>query len=254
MAGTPEDAASTFVLIPGAWMGSWSWFPVARQMRQAGYDVLAITMPGLSYQGAAVGVHLADAVDHVVSEIQRRDLHRVILVAHSWGGYPATGAAHQLGDRVDQIIYHSAVVPDRGVSMVEENQLYAPLVHEAIAASSDGTIDISLEAASASLTPGEPPAVQELVHALMVPQPGAYMTESLDVGPVTDLGLRAAYVLADEDIALARPGAEFAARLGLVPITVPGGHMAMLTHPTELAAALLTLARGSNPASGDLHG
>jgi hypothetical protein len=48
----------------------------------------------------------------------------------------------------------------------------------------------------------------------MLPQPGGYMTGSLDLPPVTKIGLDAAYVLCADDIALARPGAEFAAVTG----------------------------------------
>jgi hypothetical protein len=38
-------------------------------------------------------------VDYVVSEVERRDLANVVLACHSWGGYPATGAAHKLAAR-----------------------------------------------------------------------------------------------------------------------------------------------------------
>ncbi|MEV7626879.1 hypothetical protein [Actinoplanes sp. NPDC089786] len=40
-------------------------------------------------------------------------------------------------------------------------------------------------------------------------------------------------------IALAAPGAELAARLGVEPIMVRGSHEAMLTHPDDVATALL---------------
>lgn len=65
--------------------------------------------------------------------------------------------------------------------------------------------------------------------------------ESLDVDDVTTLGLPVAYVLAEDDKALARPGEEFAARLGVKPVLVPGGHESLLTHPDELTEALLAV-------------
>ncbi len=88
---------------------------------------------------------------------------------------------------------------------------------------------------------GEPPELQQLVFALAVPQPGGYMVDAVDVPPVTDIGFSAAYVLGVHDVALARPGAEFAARIGVEPIMVPGSHMGLLTRPQELADALLAL-------------
>jgi hypothetical protein len=52
----------------------------------------------------------------------------------------------------------------------------------------------------------------------------------------------AGYVLSEDDRALARPGAEFASRIGLTPVLVSGGHESMLTRPDEVAKALLASA------------
>src|ERR1700712_1752202 len=128
----------TFVLVPGAWMGAWSWHPVARVLRESGHDVVALTMPGLSYGSSAKGLRLADAVDFVVREVEARDLRDVVLVSHSWGGYPATGAAHRLAGRIRKVIYYNAVVPLAGVSMSDENAVYGKAIRDSIAATADG--------------------------------------------------------------------------------------------------------------------
>jgi hypothetical protein len=47
-------------------------------------------------------------------------------------------------------------------------------------------------------------------------------------------------VLCADDSALARPGTEFAARLGVDPLVIPGNHMTMLTHPAIVADALVS--------------
>lgn len=188
---TDSKAAQTFVLVPGAWLGGWSWQPVARQLAGRGYPVLALSLPGLSYDGSPAGLTLADAVDHVVSEVERRDLADVVLVGHSWGGYPVTGAAHRLASRVAKVIYFSAVVPEQGKSMADENEQYGEIIRQAIAASPDGTIPVGLDAVQGVLMPGDPPPLQELVSQLLLPQPGGYMTGSLDLPPVTKIGLDA---------------------------------------------------------------
>lgn len=238
---TDDKPAQTFVLVPGAWMGGWSWQPVARLLTERGYPTLALTLPGLSYDGSPAGLELADAVDYVVGEVERRDLTDVVLVCHSWGGYPATGAAHRLAGRVSKVIYFSAVVPERGKSMVDENEQYAEIIRQAIAASPDATIPAGLDAVQGALMPGDPAPLQELVSQMLLPQPGGYMTGVLDLLPVTKIGLDAAYVLCADDIALARPGAEFAARLGVDPLIVPGNHMVLLTRPAIVADALLSV-------------
>ena len=80
---------------------------------------------------------------------------------------------------------------------------------------------------------------QRLVADLLTPQPGGYMLDALDVPSVIEVGLPARYILSEDDRALPRPGSEFAARLGLEPDLVPGTHDGMLTHPDEVAKAIL---------------
>lgn len=232
------DTSKTYVLVPGAWQGGWSWQPVARRLRAAGRHAVTITLPGLADGDAHAGLHLSDAVERVVDEIERRDLRDVVLVGHSWGGYPITGAAHRVADRLAMIIYFSAFVPARGVPFVEENQDYAAILRAAIDASPDGSVSVAFEQVP-MLVPELPEAAQRLFHELLVPQPGAYFLEALDVDDVTTLGVPSAYVLSENDLALARPGKELAARIGLTPRMVPGGHQSMLTYPDEVAEALL---------------
>jgi len=238
---TDSTPAHTFVLVPGAWLGGWSWHPVARLLAARGYPALALTLPGLSYDGSPAGLGMADAVDYVVGEVERRDLADVVLVGHSWGGYPATGAAHRLAGRVAKVIYFSAVVPAPGTSMVDENEQYGEIIRQAIAATPDATVPLGLDGVQGVLMAGDPAPLQELVSQLLLPQPGGYMTGSLDLPPVTEVGLDAAYVLCADDIALARPGTEFAARLGVEPLVVPGNHMTMLTQPALVADVLLSV-------------
>ncbi|MEU6343742.1 alpha/beta hydrolase [Streptomyces sp. NPDC046977] len=83
-------------------------------------------------------------------------------------------------------------------------------------------------------------STQRLVADLLTPQPGNYFLDALDVPTVPELGIPALYILGEDDRALPRPGAEFAARLGLEPVMVPGTHEGMLTHPDEVATAILS--------------
>ena len=230
----------TFVLVPGAWQGGWAWQPVARRLREAGHAAVTITLPGLADGDERAGLRLSDAVGHVVAEVSRRDLNEVVLVGQSWGGYVITGAAHELAGRLAKVIYYNAVVPARGTAMVDENAEYAALTRAAIEASPDGTISVLREQVPIFLPEADKQA-QDLFFELLLPQPGGYFTDPLDVGDVTTLGVSAGYVLSEDDRALARPGTEFAARIGLTPLMVPGGHESMLTRPDEVTAALLKI-------------
>jgi hypothetical protein len=70
---------------------------------------------------------------------------------------------------------------------------------------------------------------------------GGYFLDPINVDYVTTLGAPAGYILSEDDRALARPGAEFTSRIGLIPVMVPGGHVSMLTRPDEVTRALLKI-------------
>lgn len=231
---------STFVLVPGAWHGGWVWHPVAQRLRAAGHGALALTLPGLGDGDDPTGLGMEDAVSSVVDQVLARDLHDVVLVGHSWGGYPVTGAAHRLRERVSRVVFFSAAVPRRGSSMNDEMPPeIAGSTTAAVAASARGTLSVPFEAFAEALMQGEPEVAQRLVFDLLTPMPGGYMLQALDVDPVTSLGVPVSYVLAADDHALARPGHEFAARVEVEPVVVPGTHEALLTHPDDVAQALL---------------
>jgi len=234
------STSHTFVLVPGAWQGGWAWQPVARRLREAGYAAVTITLPGLTDGDERSGLRLSDAVDHVVAEVVRRDLSEVVLVGQSWGGYVITGAAHQLVGRLAKVVYYNAVVPARGTTMVDENAEYAALSRAAIAATPDGTISVVREQIP-MLMPEADKQAQDLFFELLLPQPGAYFLDALEVDDVTTLGVPVGYILSEDDQALARPGTEFAARIGLTPLMVSGGHESMLTCPDEVTEALLKI-------------
>ena len=230
---------STYLLIPGGWHGAWSWRPVAERLRAAGHRAITLTLPGLNDGDDASGYRLPDAVDYVVNEVRRLDLPDVILVAHSWGGYPATGAAHLLAGRISKIVYFNAVVPIRGRSVVDDSppdirELILRLIEE----SPVDAVAPTLEFVEQHFMQGVAPQLQRLVADLLTPQPGGYFLDALDIDAAS-LAIPAAYIASDDDHSLPWPGAEFAARVGVQPIVVPGTHNGMLTHPDEVAEAIL---------------
>jgi pimeloyl-ACP methyl ester carboxylesterase len=235
-----SKSSSTYVLIPGAWHGGWSWRPAAERLRAAGQRAICLTLPGLGDGDDPVGVGLEDAVDYVVSEVESLGLTDVTLVGHSWAGYPLAGAAHRLSGKVSKVVYYAAQVPVRGRSLVEDNPPEAAaMLRGLIDASPTRAISPTLQFVQGIFMQDVDEGTQRLVADLLTPQPGAYFLDALDVPTVAELGIPALYVLGEDDRALPRPGAEFAARLGLEPVMVPGTHEGLLTHPDEVAQAIL---------------
>jgi pimeloyl-ACP methyl ester carboxylesterase len=116
-----QTAKSTFVLVPGAWHGAWCYRRVADLLMAKGHKVHALTLTGLGDR-----VHLAsDAVNmdthvaDIVNFVQWEGLNNFVLVGHSYGGLPITGAADQIGDKVSSIVYLDAFIPEDGQSMAD---------------------------------------------------------------------------------------------------------------------------------------
>jgi pimeloyl-ACP methyl ester carboxylesterase len=95
----------TFVLVPGAWMGGWAWDEVASRLRARGHEVRALTLSGLDGGEGADSVDLDHQIGDIVEAIERDDLREVVLVGHSYGGWPVTGAADRIPDRLSRVVY-----------------------------------------------------------------------------------------------------------------------------------------------------
>ena len=90
-------------------------------MAAAGHAFFAPTYTGLGERA-----HLANPendlethIQDVVGLLKFEDLRNVVLIGHSYGGMVATGTADRAFERVAQIIYLDAFVPEDGQALIE---------------------------------------------------------------------------------------------------------------------------------------
>src|SRR5712671_2197783 len=106
----------TFVLIHGAWHGGWCWRRVADLLEAKGHKVYTPSLTGnadrshLLSKDVILDTHITD----IVNLFKWEDLKDVCLVAHSYGGWPSSGALEQIGDRVSSIVWLDAFKPENG--------------------------------------------------------------------------------------------------------------------------------------------
>ncbi|TDT42072.1 alpha/beta hydrolase family protein [Streptomyces sp. BK208] len=113
------DDAVRFVMVPGGWQGGWAFDSVAAELRREGHDVEALTLSGLEPDSPADVIrapNLDTHIDQVAETIERGDGTPVALCGHSYGGMVIAGVADRLGDRLDQLVFIDAYVPDDGDS------------------------------------------------------------------------------------------------------------------------------------------
>jgi pimeloyl-ACP methyl ester carboxylesterase len=237
---------ATIVLVGGAWLGAWAWERVTPVLTAAGHDVHPVTLTGLGDR-AHLGSEATGLTTHatdLVAAIEMAGLRDVVLVAHSYGGLPATIAASRIPDRIRRLVYVAATLPVPGRTLFDLLPAGAEdLVRAAVDAHGDGwrvpvLIDPGLDAywAEGGLTP----AAREWLLDRGVGQPvGCYR----DAAPA-DLGAVEAvprtYVVCTAD-----PGEPpvTAGTPGFDLVTLDSGHWPMVTCPAELAHLIGAVAR-----------
>lgn len=104
------------MLIHGSWHGGWCWRYVSELLEKKGHKVFSPTLTGLGERShllsndITLDIHIAD----IVNVVKWENLSNFCLVAHSYGGVPASGAIEQIGDRVSSIVWVDAFRPDDG--------------------------------------------------------------------------------------------------------------------------------------------
>ena len=107
---TEHGARKTFVLIHGAWHGGWCWRRAADLLEAKGHKVFAPSLTGngdrshLLSKDVILDTHIAD----IVNLFKWEDIKDACLVAHSYGGWPSSGALEQIHGRVASIVWLDA--------------------------------------------------------------------------------------------------------------------------------------------------
>ena len=110
---------ATYVMLHGSWAGGWMWQETGDILEKAGHKVYRPSLTGMGDR-----VHLASPevgmdthVQDVVNLLKYEQLEDVNLVGYSYSGMVITGAAEQVPERIKQLIYVDALIPDDGQSI-----------------------------------------------------------------------------------------------------------------------------------------
>jgi len=234
---------ATFVLVHGSWHGGWCWRLVTPLLRAAGHEVFTPTLSGLGERSHLIlpRVDLALHIKDIVQVLYFEDLRRVILVGHSYAGMVITGVAALAAERLRQLVYLDAHVPEDGQSQMD--LWTAARREEARADLAAGRLYLPVP--SAALLGVTDPGFASWLEPRMTPHPRTTYVDSVPQQTAASRALPRAYIHCTNASIIPDPRQVYAtnARAAGWPVfTMATGHDAMVTQPTELARILLEIA------------
>jgi pimeloyl-ACP methyl ester carboxylesterase len=240
---------TTFVLVPGFWIGGWAWEEVAASLRAAGHRVHPVTLTGVAEKAhlATPETDLDTHTDDVVRLIEGEDLRDVVLVGHSGGGMPVTQAADRIPERIARVVYVESGPLPEGVSQFDTNE---PEEQERLRAQiGDGHL-LPAPAWDAAAEPvllaGLDGATLAMLRERSTPHPLRAATQPVHrtgAGDALPVALVACMFPIEQVEAMVAEGHPFfAAFQGGEIRGLPTGHWPMLSEPKRLAEILDELA------------
>ena len=110
---------ATFVLVHGAWGGSYSWRKVRPCLVASGHQAFTPSLTGIGERAHLTSpqVDLSLHVQDVVNAIWYEDLREITLVGYSYGGMVVSGAIDYVAERVKHVVYLDAFLPKDGEAL-----------------------------------------------------------------------------------------------------------------------------------------
>jgi pimeloyl-ACP methyl ester carboxylesterase len=110
-----------YVLVHGAWEGSWYWRLVAERLGAAGHQVFTPSLTGLGERTHLLTpeVDLDTHIEDVCAVLHYEELSEIVLCGHSYGGMVITGAAERMAERIASIVYLDAFLPEDGQCLLD---------------------------------------------------------------------------------------------------------------------------------------
>jgi pimeloyl-ACP methyl ester carboxylesterase len=226
MASSKSETA--VVLVHGAWADGSSWNAVVKQLQAEGYKVTAPQFPLTS---------LADDVARLRQVLALHD-GPAVVVGHSYGGQIMTGLGEDTGNVVG-LVYIAAFGIDEGESLgalLAQGPPTPALAHQFVDES--GFVWLSEDDFVNHFAGDVDPVDAKALYAVQQPLAATALGEEMGVPAWKTVP--SWYLVATGDEALpADVERQFAGRMGATIIEVPSGHLAMVSHPVDVAKLIV---------------
>ncbi|WP_195911338.1 alpha/beta fold hydrolase [Streptomyces kaniharaensis] len=235
---------TTFLLVPGLFMGGWAWDAVAAELSARGHRAIALTLPGLGERAGedAAAIGLAAHTDAVSEALAAQDTG-VVLVAHSYGSFPALAAADRQPEKVERVVFVDTGFPESGEAVTTSMPHLAEMAEDHVIPVPPGIDAVH----------GVPDDELARHRRLATPHPFRTVTEPIELtGNWRTIPTTGVFCLANGlSLEVARflhgTGAPQYAKLaepGVTYFELNTGHYPMLSTPHELTDALVRASAG----------
>ena len=242
LSATPRQPAKPpVVLVHGAWETSSIWEAVAAKLKRDGYRVQVVTLPGRPGNPAAPGQVTMESYRQVISVAIAKDKAPVVLVGHSFAGFPISVVAEAEPARIETLVYLAAYLPQDwqsllGVATADRDSKAGPAVQ---IDKDHGLVTIAPEARTGLFANDAPPRVGAAVAAAIVPEPLGPLATPVHLS-AKFAGVDKAYVhtARDQVVSPALQTSMVAATAVRLEQTLDTGHTPFVTNPDGVAAAI----------------
>jgi len=243
---TAQGSTRTFVLVAGAFSGGWIWARVAQKLRAGGHVVYSPSNTGLAERAhlLAPNISLDTFVKDIAAVIEVEELSDVVLVGHSFGGIPVSGAAESVASRIKHLIFLDALVVQPGRSAFDGLPSDVVAARRKAAQESSGGLSLPVPPpeAFADLGIGDATDVAWLKRRFTPHPIGAYETPLVVKNTIGD-GIARTYVECTGKVfgPTIPSKAWVKQQTGWNWIELPTGHLPMVTAPELLTQTLLKI-------------
>jgi len=238
---------ATYVLVHGAWHGSWCWQKLAPLIKAEGHVVDAVDLPGRGNDQTPISeMTLIKYAELVRQRIESAE-EPVILVGHSLGGMVITQAAELVPRRIAILVYLTAFLPRDGQSLQQLSEGdHKALVRSNMIINKEQGSSIIAQHARREVFYGECND-EDVTFAVSrhVPESLAVIGTPVRITDQRAGSVRRFYIecLRDRAIGIDKQRKMYGARPCERVLTIDTDHSPFLSRPEELANHLLSLAR-----------
>jgi pimeloyl-ACP methyl ester carboxylesterase len=217
----------TVVLVHGAWADGSCWAEVIGRLQAKGLRAIAVQLPETSLAADAA------RVSHVLSRLDGP----AVLVGHSYGGQVITSFGPEAPNAA-ALVYIAAFGLDEGESigaLLAQGPPSPALAH--LDVDDQGLAWLPEDDFVNHFAAGVDEARARVLHAVQQPLSVSTLEDVMGVPAWRSLPSWALVATNDEAVPADAERA-WAARMGATTVEVPSGHLAMITHPDEVAGLI----------------